>query len=54
MRDLYDTLFAPNRFGPADKWATEPDFDETFEWESDDPSPEDGEDDLSLDEWLNG
>jgi hypothetical protein len=52
MKDLYDTLFAPNRFG-RDKWnESEPDFDEIFEWESDDPKESDGEDDLSLEEWL--
>lgn len=51
MTDLYDELFAPNRFA-RDKWETEPDFDEIFEWESDDPKPEDDETELSLDEWL--
>jgi hypothetical protein len=52
MRDLYDTLYSPNRF-ERDKWETAPDFDDIFEWESDDPRPED-EDDLDLDEWLAG
>jgi hypothetical protein len=52
MRDLFDILYAPNRF-ERDRWAVEPDFDDIFEWESDDPRPED-EDDLDLDEWLAG
>jgi len=53
MRDLFDTLVTDRQRDTRDKWAVEPDFDEIFEWESDDPRPED-EDDLDLDEWLAG
>jgi hypothetical protein len=52
VTDLYDELFNSNRFA-RDKWnETEPDFDDIFEWESDDPKAEDDETELSLDEWL--
>lgn len=51
MRDLFDTLVTDRERAVRDKWAVEPDFDEIFEWESDDPRPED-DDDLDLDEWL--
>ena len=53
MRDLYDTLVTDRQRDTRDKWETAPDFDDIFEWESDDPRPED-EDDLDLDEWLAG
>ena len=51
MNDLFDTLYA-NRFD-RDKWTVEPDFDEIFEWESDDPTEADDEL-VGLDEWLEG
>ena len=51
MRDLYDELFAPNRFA-RDKWnETAPDFDE-LPYEDDEDEVTSDEDDLSLDEWL--
>jgi hypothetical protein len=53
MRDLFDTLVIDRQRNTRDKWAIEPDFDEIFEWESNDPKEND-EDDLTLDEWLNG
>ncbi len=53
MRDLYDTLVTDRNRATRDKWAVEPDFDEIFEWESDDPTEVD-DDDATLDEWLNG
>jgi len=56
MRDLYDELFSPARFGRADKWDTEPDFDEIEIDDEEIDEPHDGEDDgldgLDLDEWL--
>jgi hypothetical protein len=52
MRDLFDTLVTDRQRATRDKWATEPDFDDLFEWESDDPSDAD-DDELALDEWLN-
>jgi hypothetical protein len=53
MRDLYDTLVTARETRVRDKWAIEPDFDEIFVWESDDPKENDDEE-LSLDDWLNG
>jgi hypothetical protein len=53
MRDLFDTLVTDRQRNTRDKWAIEPDFDEIFEWESDDPKENDDEE-LSLDEWLEG
>lgn len=53
MRDLYDTLVTDRANNTRDKWAIEPDFDELFVWESDDPRPEDEEDD-DLEGWLSG
>jgi hypothetical protein len=53
MRDLFDTLVTDRMRDTRDRWAVEPDFDEIFEWESDDPTDAD-DDESSLDEWLNG
>jgi hypothetical protein len=53
MRDLFDTLVTDRQRNTRDKWAIEPDFDELFVWESDDPKENDDEE-LSLDEWLEG
>ena len=53
MRDLFDILVTDRARNTRDKWETAPDFDEIFEWECDDPTDAD-EDDLTLDEWLNG
>jgi len=54
MRDLYDTLITDRTNRVRDVWnETEPDFDEIFEWESDDPKENDDEE-MSLDDWLNG
>ena len=51
MRDLYDELFAPNRFA-RDKWnETAPDFDELAYEDDEDEQPESDEE-LTLDEWL--
>lgn len=52
MRDLFDTLVTDRLNRTRDVWAeTEPDFDEIFEWESDDPTENDDEE-MSLDDWL--
>jgi hypothetical protein len=51
MRDLYDTLVTDRQRNTRDKWAIEPDFDELFVWESDDPKENDDEE-ISLDDWL--
>jgi len=51
MTDLYDEMFGSDRFA-RDKWSTEPDFDETFVWEDDEPSDEDDELEISLEDWL--
>jgi hypothetical protein len=53
MRDLFDTLVTDRMRDTRDRWAVEPDFDEIFEWESDDPKEND-DDEMSLDDWLNG
>jgi hypothetical protein len=53
MRDLFDTLVTDRETRVRDKWAVEPDFDDLFVWESDDPTESD-DDEPSLDEWLNG
>jgi hypothetical protein len=53
MRDLFDTLVTDRQRNTRDRWAVEPDFDEIFEWESDDPKEND-DDEMSLDDWLNG
>jgi hypothetical protein len=53
MKDLFDILVTDRQRSVRDKWAIEPDFDDIFEWESDDPTDAD-DDDLSLDEWLEG
>jgi len=52
MRDLYDTLVTARERNTRDKWAIEPDFDDIFVWESDDPKENDDEE-VSLDDWLN-
>lgn len=53
MRDLFDLLVTDRARNTRDKWETAPDFDEIFEWESDDPTDAD-EGDPDLDDWLNG
>ena len=54
MRDLFDTLVTDRLNRTRDVWSeTAPDFDEIFEWESDDPTENDDEE-MSLDDWLNG
>lgn len=55
MRDLYDELFSPSRFGRADRWDTEPDFDELPIANDDELENEEQDadlDELDLDEWL--
>jgi hypothetical protein len=53
MQDLFDMMVTSRERSARDVWSeTTPDFDAIFEWESDDPTPDDEE--CSLDEWLDG